>query len=456
MTKPLPIKLHELTGRIKKTLTESFAVPIWVIAEINELRVNQSGHCYLELIEKDPDSEKLLSSVKAIIWSFHYRILQPYFETATGISLGPGIKIMVLVKVEYHPIYGLSLNITDIDPAYTLGDFEMKRQLIVKKLADEGIIHLNRELELPPVCQRIAVISAENAAGYGDFINQLKNNPFKYKFYIHLFPAFMQGDNAEESITRALDRINTHTDIFDVVVIIRGGGARTDLSCFDSYWIASNIAQFPLPVITGIGHERDETIADMVANQSLKTPTAVAEFFIQHNYRFQSEMVEYYNRTKLVFDETIKQYHYELDVLSKILVPKLKNYISNNRNKLDIEILSVKNLAYAKIAQNQHIIKEKLTEVKRLTAKNVLKAGQKSLLQQSRLKSSLKKYFTQKSHYLSMANRAALLQDPANIIGKGYSVLFKDGKMVRSVNGIHIGDNITNMLKDGEINSSVV
>ena len=252
---PIAVSLLELNSRIKSGIRQAFPDIVWVIAEISEVNINQSGHCYLELIEKNELTNQISARVKATIWAFTFRKLQPFFESMTGQHLSPGMKILVMAGVDFHEIYGLSLNIKDIDPTYTLGDTARKRQEIIDRLKAEGVYHLNKELELPLVPQRIAVISSSTAAGLGDFMNQLTNNRYGYGFTIALFHSIMQGEEAEESVVAAMEEIFSSIESFDVVVIIRGGGSQADLDCFNSYWMCYHITQFPIPVITGIGHD---------------------------------------------------------------------------------------------------------------------------------------------------------------------------------------------------------
>ncbi len=274
------LSLTELQLIIKDSLYLALPDMYWVIAEISEMKENYNGHCYLELVEKLPDELSIRSRVKAVIWSSRYRFIKSYFENSAGESLRVGLKILIRVKIEYHEIYGLSLVINDIDPGFTIGEMALKRQQILKKLEEDGVLTMNRELEFPVVPQRIAVISSASAAGYTDFMKHLKDNSFGYVFYSALFETPMQGKETESGIIKALDRIATLIDKFDLTVIIRGGGSQTDLSWFDNYNIAYYITQFPLPVITGIGHEKDLSVTDIVAHRSLKTPTAVADFLI--------------------------------------------------------------------------------------------------------------------------------------------------------------------------------
>src|SRR5665647_2206381 len=258
------VSLEELQLIIRDSLYLALPDFYWVMAEISELNENNAGHCYLELIEKHPDEKNVRVRVKAIIWSNRYRFLKAFFENSTGESLREGLKILVKTKVEYHELYGLSLIISDIDPAFTIGEMAMKRQIVIKKLEQEGVFSMNKEIDFPVVPQRIAIISSKNAAGYSDFINQLKGNSFGYVFYSALFESAMQGTETESGVVDALDRIAVNSNLFDLVVIIRGGGSQSDLSWFDNYNIAYHVTQFPLPLITGIGHEKDISVTDMV------------------------------------------------------------------------------------------------------------------------------------------------------------------------------------------------
>ncbi|MDE6865157.1 MAG: exodeoxyribonuclease VII large subunit, partial [Alistipes sp.] len=266
--------LKELQRRIKLVVDEHFALPVWVSAEISEIKVNYSGHCYLELIEKSADDGLPAAQARAVIWRSQYPRIAATFEAGTGQRLAAGIRVLVKALVTYHELYGFSLQISDIDPSYTLGDLERQRRQTIAQLQQDGVWEMNRLLAWPEPAQRIAVVSSANAAGYQDFCNELAKSP--YRFEVTLFDAFMQGAAAEDSIVAALCAVADRQDDFDVAVLIRGGGSRNDLACFDSYQLCTYIAQFPLPVLTGIGHDKDTSVADMVAHTALKTPTAVA------------------------------------------------------------------------------------------------------------------------------------------------------------------------------------
>lgn len=275
-----PQQLHELLQSVAEVVNRAFAHSRWVVAEISDLHVGANGHCYMQLIEKDANSGNTLASVRGTIWANRWWMINSTFTEHTGQSLCSGLKVMFEVQVCLHEQYGLSLNILNVDPTYTLGEMARRRREILRRLQQEGVIDMNRELPFPTLPQRIAIVSAEGAAGYGDFRKQLKQNAFGLKFYCHLFQASMQGEHTESSVIAALERIYELHELFDIVVIIRGGGATLDLASFDSYPLALNIANFPLPVITGIGHDRDQTVVDRVAHTSVKTPTAAAALLI--------------------------------------------------------------------------------------------------------------------------------------------------------------------------------
>lgn len=269
------LTLAELQTAIGNLLAAGFPDAVWVSAEIADLKVNGSGHCYLELVEKDERNDSVArAQARGVIWRSQYMRIAGRFEAESGQQLARGMTILVKVSINYHELYGLSLQITDIDPSYTLGDMERRKQQTIAQLKADGVWDMNRETELPPVVQRIAVISSSTAAGFQDFCNELRRSG--YAFRVELFEAVMQGASSEDSIIGSLERIAGVQEEFDAVAIIRGGGAVTDLNCFNSYRLASHVAQFPLPVITGIGHDKDVSVADMVAHTSLKTPTAVA------------------------------------------------------------------------------------------------------------------------------------------------------------------------------------
>ena len=272
--------LQQLLTQVREAVDESFPLSVWVKGEIQGMSVNRSGHCYLNLIEKNILTGALLAEVRAIIWSSRFRSLATRFEQESGRRLEDGMNILVHATVQFSELYGLSLMIEDIDAAFTAGEAFLERQRTIRRLEEEGMMDLNSQLSLPPLPRRFAVISAATAAGYGDFLDHLHNNAYGFKFASELFPAPLQGADAPAGIIAALEAVAARGDEFDAVLLLRGGGSATDLACFDNYDLALNIAQFPLPVLTAIGHERDVHVADMVAFEHLKTPTALADYFV--------------------------------------------------------------------------------------------------------------------------------------------------------------------------------
>lgn len=281
-----PISLTRLQTLIREEVDRAHPLPYWVTAEISEMKVNYSGHCYLELVEKGGENHIPKAKASAVIWRNSYAMISSYFSGATGTPLAAGLKVLVKVVITYHELYGLSLQVTDIDPTYTMGDMERQRQETIARLRKDGVFDMNRELGLPLVIQRLAVVSSRHAAGYQDFMQELSRSG--YRFEVTLFDAFMQGAGTENSVIAALDAIADEADSFDAVVMIRGGGAQSDLGAFNSYRLCCHLAQFPLPVITGIGHDKDQSVADLVAARALKTPTAVAVFLNESMERFES------------------------------------------------------------------------------------------------------------------------------------------------------------------------
>ena len=324
--------LSEFNNLVKTTLEQNMDPTYWIVAEIGDINIHAKGHCYLELVEKD--NNFLKAKLRATIWSYTFTQVHAQFIQATGSNLQAGMKVLLNGSLQYHELYGLSLNINDIDPTYTLGEREKKKEETIQQLKSEGLIDKNAQISLPLVPQKIAIISSETAAGYGDFINQIENNEWGYKAYIKLYPATMQGDLAAKSIIDAMDSVSNE---FDLVAIIRGGGAKTDLDCFDDYGLNVAIANSNLPVITGIGHERDETIADLVSHTNLKTPTAVAEFIISGMLAFENQILQYMELIGKSAKNTISENQLHIQHMSTMVDQIPKNLI--NQEKLKIQLL---------------------------------------------------------------------------------------------------------------------
>jgi exodeoxyribonuclease VII large subunit len=406
------LSLTELQLIIKDSLYLALPDMYWVIAEISEIKENYNGHCYLELVEKLPDETNIRSRVKAVIWSSRYRFIKSYFENSAGESLRDGLKILIRVKIEYHEIYGLSLVINDIDPAFTIGEMALKRQQILKKLEEEGVLTMNRDLDFPVVPQRIAVISSANAAGYTDFMKHLKGNSFGYVFYTVLFETPMQGKETESGIIKAFDRIASLIDKFDLAVIIRGGGSQTDLSWFDNYSIAYYITQFPLPVITGIGHEKDLSVTDIVAHRSLKTPTAVADFIIGCMNEAENHLIDLSNE---ITDRSIL-------------------LLAESKMKIETARLRLIPVARAQLSSNRTA----LTRRKEILA--------------SASKNRLNVINTQLTGFINSLK----ILDPENVLKRGYTITSLNGKILKKCKQVKNYDVLDTKFSDGSIRSKVV
>lgn len=402
--------LSELGKCIKMTLKTAFAEPVWVRAEISEMHENVSGHCYLDLIEKADDTDVLVAKQKATIWAFTYRMLKPYFESETGATLRAGMKVLLLCEVEFHEVYGVSLNVRDIDPAFTVGEMAVRRAEIIRRLTDDGIVDMNKQQPLAPVPQRVAVISSATAAGYGDFCDQLRNNVFGYTFYTKLFPATMQGAQTEQSVVAALDKICDFIDNFDVVVIIRGGGATSDLVAFDNYNLALHCAQFPLPIISGIGHQRDESVVDVVAHTRVKTPTAAAEFLVAR----------------------INDFEKNIDEMAQNVAFSAREVVHDELLRLQQRI--------ARLGVVQRVCVRHDAALQHLTM---------------RLRNAAKMAISSEEKRMALVEKSIEYADPATLLQRGFTLTTKHGKIVKSVCDVAPGDIVTTHLADGAFTAMV-
>lgn len=402
--------LSELGKCIKMTLKTAFAEPVWVRAEISEMHENVSGHCYLDLIEKADDTDVLVAKQKATIWAFTYRMLKPYFESETGATLRAGMKVLLLCEVEFHEVYGVSLNVRDIDPAFTVGEMAVRRAEIIRRLTDDGIVDMNKQQPLAPVPQRVAVISSATAAGYGDFCDQLRNNVFGYTFYTKLFPATMQGAQTEQSVVAALDKICDFIDNFDVVVIIRGGGATSDLVAFDNYNLALYCAQFPLPIISGIGHQRDESVVDLVAHTRVKTPTAAAEFLVAR----------------------INDFEKNIDEMAQNVAFSAREVVHDELLRLQQRI--------ARLGVVQRVCVRHDAALQHLTM---------------RLRNAAKMAISSEEKRMALVEKSIEYADPATLLQRGFTLTTKHGKIVKSVCDVAPGDIVTTHLADGAFTAMV-
>ncbi len=405
------ISLYELNRQVRQQLAQGFPDEVWIHAELSDVRTNTTGHCYLEFIEKDSRGNTPIARAHGMIWANVYRMLKPYFEQETGRPFASGIKVSVCVKVDFHELYGYSLTVRDIDPNYTIGDMARQRREILQRLEEEGVLTLNKELSIPQLPQRIAVISSATAAGYGDFRNQLFGNAQGFVFYVKLFPALMQGERAEESVIEALNSIYNEEDRWDAVVIIRGGGATSDLSCFDSYLLATNCAQFPLPIITGIGHERDDTVIDCVAHTRVKTPTAAAEFLISVMQESASQLAELQNSMEATVTNRLHEEQRRVEQLSD----KLSTIF-----------------ALRKLHEEQR------------TASLWLRLAQACRLR-----------IAQEQHALELIEQTAKHASPELLLKRGYSITLHNGRAVTDPAQLKEGDTLETRLAKGTIKSIV-
>ena len=327
--------LYELNHIVSQVISSTFIEPMWLEAEVMDVHESR-GHCYMEFVQKHKHTETIIAKARGQVWAQKWAVIRPYFEQVTGQRLAAGMKVMVLVEVTFHEQYGYSLNIVDINPTFTLGDIARRRQEILQQLEKEGIADMNKELPLPRLLQRIAVISASGAAGWGDFHDQLVNNDYGLAFHVQLFEAVMQGEHVEQSIISALDRIAQDLDQWDVVVIIRGGGASADLNGFDTLPLAENVVQFPLPIITGIGHERDDTVLDFISHTRVKTPTAAAEFILQHQLDELSLLTSLGERLTSLANNVVIREKMRMERMTMMLPSLFNSFKNKEQHRIDL------------------------------------------------------------------------------------------------------------------------
>lgn len=405
------LSLFELNRFVKQALHNHLPDTYWVQAELSDVRSNSSGHCYLEFVQKDTGGNHLIAKARGSIWSNIFKMLKPYFEQETGQQFTSGIKVLVQVSVEFHELYGYSLTVLDIDPTYTLGDMARRRREIILRLEEEGVLTMNKELDMPLAPQRIAVISSATAAGYGDFCDQLRNNPYGLSFQTKLFPAVMQGERVEESIISALESVYQELHDWDVVVLIRGGGATSDLSGFDTYNLAANCAQFPLPIITGIGHERDETVLDIVAHTRVKTPTAAAEYLIGRLYETALKLEDHASRVVNKVEERLNWEHTRLNRLSERIPMNVRMCLQSGH-------YAVKGIQHRiDVALQERLLKEK--------------------------------------HRLQLLEHQVRTASPEHLLKRGYSITLLDGRAVTDISMLKEGDVVTTRYAKGESQSVI-
>ena len=452
------LSLLELNQLLAEVIEVGMPREYWVEAEISELR-EVRGHCYIDLIEKAEGTNTPVARASAKCWANTWSTVGPLFEKVTGQRLHTGMKVLMLVGANFHPAYGFSWIISDIDPTYTLGDMARKRQAIIDQLKREGVFDMQKELEMPLFCQHIAVISSANAAGYGDFVNQLESNAYGFKFHTQLFPATMQGEGVEQSIIDALNKIyasmssphpstfnppldpkgrfqseaEKELSAFDCVVIIRGGGATSDLSGFDTLALAENVAQFPLPVITGIGHERDESVLDMISHTRVKTPTAAAAFLIENLKRVWDCLQD--AQTMLAANAKQRMETEQMRLMrASEKIPSLFSLVrEKEEHRLDRVLQKIINAAQQGVSNNSHKID--------IMEGNMLPLASRLLMEQK--------------HRLQMLEQRALALDPALLLKRGYSITTHNGIVVRDASQLKPGDVLETRVEKGMVQSEV-
>lgn len=426
------LTLYELNSMVKETIELTLDDEYWVEAELSEIRESK-GHCYMELVQKDEHSNTPVAKAQAKCWRQTWAVVAPYFIRITGQVPHAGMKLLLKVYPQFHEAYGFSWIVSDIDPTYTMGDMARRRQEIIAKLKAAGIFTLNKELSLPRFTQRIAVVSSQTAAGYGDFCNHLAENEYGFVFSTRLFPAVMQGEQVEQSVIAALDRINEQLDMFDCVVIIRGGGATSDMSGFDTLALAENVANFPLPVITGIGHERDECILDMISHTRVKTPTAAAAFLISQLKKTADTIA---NASERIVSAALHRMEREKARIQRYadIIPRELS-LMKSRQELRISNLQERlsrALAYQTGRQTTHL---------ELLWQNLLSTTSRSLLNER--------------HRIDMLHQRAQALNPDLLLKRGYSITTCNGMLLRDTGTVKPGDILETKLEKGIVRSVV-
>lgn len=424
--------LQQLNALVRKNIERTMPDEYWVEAEVAELH-ESGGHCYIDLIQKDADTNTPVARASARCWKSSWIIIKANFVKGTGQQLAKGMKALLRVYAQFHENYGFSWIVTDIDPTYTVGDMAMKRAEIIRQLKAEGVFEANRELSLPLFAQRIAVISSATAAGYGDFCNQLADNPYGYKFQTQLFASIMQGEGVEQGVIEALNKIFVQIDDFDCVVIARGGGATSDLSGFDTLQLARNVANFPLPIITGIGHDRDESVLDMISFKRVKTPTAAADFLIDHLHQVDIVLDDFAQRitryaTEKMNAEKLRMNHLAVRIPSLFAVVKTKQTA-----RLDAMMQKLEHRARKKVDEGK-------VDTERL---------------QQRLLSAVNQKITRENHRIEILQQKTQSLDPQLLLQRGYSITLHNGHSVRDPKTLPPGTEITTRLQKGTLKSVV-
>ena len=448
--------LFEVTKSIQKTIANRYQSTFWVKAEMNKLNYYQrSGHCYPELVEKKEG--KIIAQISAILWKGEYQRVNMNFQRVLKEPLKDGIKILFSASINFDPKYGLTLQINDIDPSFTLGDLEKEKQDTIKKLQLEGIFSKNKRLELPVLPQRIAIISVETSKGYADFVNVFEsaNSNWNYMFFQLLFPSLLQGDNAVKTIIAQLRRIRKVIHHFDVVAIVRGGGGDIGLSCYNNYDLAREIAEFPIPVITGIGHSTNETVAELIAHENAITPTKLAEFLIQkfHDFSVPVHKAEekISDRSRRLIRDAKTNFASEVKLLRSVT----RNILDHNKNEVMQHAQSLSQQSRFRLRNEKKVLTSAGEDIRRGTYQFCAAEKQHISQLSANLGKDIQRQLDQTTLRLKNVEKNIYNLSPQNVLKRGYSITQLNGKSVRSSNQVKEGDSLTTMLFKGSVSSTV-
>lgn len=424
--------LLELNSMVRQTIEDGMGGEYWVEAEVAEMHINR-GHCYMQLVQKEENTNTAVAQARAICWRGSWNLISAYFLRVVGQPLRTGMKVLFQVYARFHESFGFSWIVSDINPEYSLGDLARRRQEILRQLKAEGVLDMQKQLRLPLFAQRVAVVSSSTAAGFGDFCNQLASNSYHFQFHVELFAATMQGEQVEQSVIAALDAIYSRADEFDVVVIIRGGGTTADMSGFDTLPLAEAVANFPLPIITGIGHERDECVLDIVAYQRVKTPTAAAAFLIDHLAEVDGRIDEARSAMARAVTQRVQLEKSRLARLQSLIPQLVLNYTLAEQRRIDRRMQSIRSY----MERQLHAADNRLS----LLWQRMAQASQMTL--------------TRNRHALDLLDQRTRSLDPKLLLSRGYSLTLHEGRIVRSAKSLIPGDKITTTFADGSVGSTV-
>ncbi|MDC1105153.1 exodeoxyribonuclease VII large subunit [Prolixibacteraceae bacterium] len=472
------VRLSQVLGFVESVISTSFKSPFWLNCELSEVKVNSRGHCFVQLVEKDNESDKIIAKSSGIIWATSYATLERKFSDTTGLSISPGVKVLLKVQVDFKALHGLNFQIQDIDPSYTLGEIERKRRETITRLKQEGLLDRNTLVEKPWCFQNIAVISSQNAAGYEDFVDQVVRNRYGFVCKITLFQALLQGENAEASILKALDMVSNQKEPFDGLVIIRGGGSQIDLSVFDSYQIAKALALWPVPVITGIGHTKDVSVVDQVVAIPMKTPTAVADFILERMLIVYEKLNLAAHRfsiriKKVLEEEHQKQQRLSYDLRHKLLEErgrrrdqqyklfssfqiKTNDILRDNDGQLDRLSLEVKNIVKYNLSSRDHTISQFRQQIYAFGKINLLKREESLKAFYRTLNSLVDNSINIKKTQLGYWSQIVVSYDPSKILQRGYAFVKKDGALISDKTVLEADDMIETVFHDFVLYSKVV